>query len=428
VRRLTFTAQVWQIKLSGGAAVPIAQAALGLLAMTTLISAVLAAWALRRGAAQQVKSKLRERPVASVVALSLACFHPELPALMSEGFDALALSCYSIVMQDIPWLILDSAYIDTYGWGSLAATVGLHVAVATFKVVRVGMLYLGRRAPREISRSFFRFYRGGDVVPVVVSALQFGLVLALALHAFWLLFRAEESFGERYGIATGPLYSAESDALLSTFLAAVLAIVSAGVLVRLSCVIYFARHPAFAHRGIYRHSMLASFVTILSCLEGSVFTVLAKSNIAYKVSKLATSACSLIVYDVPITMLVAVYYFAMIDFNELGVTFAGNPIEGILRATAVISVLVTLFKIFLLTLMKATLADSIEENPFMGPACLCGGPTNGERRDGSRHGRSHQSEYLDEDVDADDERQHIRDEMRRHDADDDDDADDDRRV
>jgi len=266
------------------------------------------------------------------------------------------------------------------------------------------MLYLSRSSPLETTSEFFRFTRAGDLLPLFFSACQFGLLLALTLHVYWLRFRDE--FGAQFAIRVGEAYSGATDVLMEDFLRASVSIVAMAVIARVGVIIYFVRHPAFAHRGLYRHSMLSSALVIVSGLEGSIFTALAKSNVSYKVFKLVASIYGLAVFDLPSTLLVVVYYFALVDFNQLGVTFGDYLLEDLLRAAAVVSILCVLFKVFMLTLMKATLQDTAEENPFDGPAC-CGGTGvsgGGAARRRGRRGRGGEDDASEDDLrDSDDE-------------------------
>lgn len=385
VQRLLLVAAAWRLPdpARPGSGL-VGQLCLGLLALTTLSSVLAAAAALRRGAAPQLKSAMRASPLRSALALSVLTFDPGMAGALLEGFDAFAVSLWSVLVQDAPWLALQALFAQRHGWaGPLRLALGLHLGLLLWKLLRVLLLGLARSSPPELPRSLFRFSRWGDLLPLLLSYSQLALLLALTLRAWWLLERGAPAF-DALQLEVGPAFTAETDALLRSLVTAVLCIFGAGVLARVCVLAFFLHHPAFAHRGIYRHSMASSALAVVSLGEGSAFTPLAKSAVSHKVYQLATSACSLALYDVPIAVLLGAYYFKLLDFNRLGVRVAGRSLEDLLRAAAIVSIVVVLFRVFNLVLLKATLFDSAANgNPFadstlfgclsrtLGACCRC---------------------------------------------------------
>lgn len=276
---------------------------------------------------------------------------------------------------------------------SLPHRASVHPPPRPLQLLRIIVLALSRRSPPEATAGFFRHTRWGDMLPIVFSYSQLCLIIVLAVNTFRLVFR--DGPFRRFDIVVGPTYTAATDALLVRYLLAATAIFLLGLLARLLVACYFLLHPGFAHRGIYRHSMFSSIALMLSLCEGSVLTALAKSTVSYKVFKMATTMVSLGAYDLPIALLHGTYYFGLVDFNQLGVAINGRGIEDLLRASAVVSVVCVLYRVFNLVLIKATLAedDGARRNPFDDSAlvgclsgalsCCAGGP-RGSSRSGSR--------------------------------------------
>lgn len=428
--RMLFVAQAWRMAdaLPPGAGASgqavIAQLTIGVLALSTLASAVAAGAAMRAGASAHARSAFRSTPVLSVLALTCGTFDPELAGALLEGFDALAVCAWSLVVQDAPWLVVQGIALSRYQFGAqLPITMTVHIALLVWKVrvdfraqslgahsakreraaasprararappararltrtrscapaalrraqlLRILVLALARRSPAETTSGFFRHTRWGDLFPLALSYTQAGLAIVLGVRVLWLV-RRDTTYRQR-DIEVGALFTAQTDALLIRYLLATSTIIALGVISRLCVVCYFLAHRGFAHRGIYRHSMFSSAALALSLVEGSVFTALAKSPASYKVFKMATAMISLGLYDLPTTALHAAFYFGFVDFNELGVTIDGRGIEGLLRATAIVSIACVLYRVFNLVLIKATLSDG--DDPFENSAlvrCLGG--------------------------------------------------------
>ncbi|KAG8465545.1 hypothetical protein KFE25_002852 [Diacronema lutheri] len=376
--RMLFVAQAWRMAdaLPPGAGASgqavIAQLTIGVLALSTLASAVAAGAAMRAGASAHARSAFRSTPVLSVLALTCGTFDPELAGALLEGFDALAVCAWSLVVQDAPWLVVQGIALSRYQFGAqLPITMTVHIALLVWKLLRILVLALARRSPAETTSGFFRHTRWGDLFPLALSYTQAGLAIVLGVRVLWLV-RRDTTYRQR-DIEVGALFTAQTDALLIRYLLATSTIIALGVISRLCVVCYFLAHRGFAHRGIYRHSMFSSAALALSLVEGSVFTALAKSPASYKVFKMATAMISLGLYDLPTTALHAAFYFGFVDFNELGVTIDGRGIEGLLRATAIVSIACVLYRVFNLVLIKATLSDG--DDPFENSAlvrCLGG--------------------------------------------------------
>mmetsp|Transcript_40015 Transcript_40015/g.98929 ORF Transcript_40015/g.98929 Transcript_40015/m.98929 type:complete len:448 (+) Transcript_40015:1121-2464(+) len=365
VSRLQFVAAAWRVTDTTTLQVSfIGQLCIGVLACSTLCTAVAAAYGLRRGAAPQLKASFRSVPSLAALALTVGAFDPELAAALLEGSDALLVSAWSLLAQDIPWLVLQALALGAGGGGSLVVALGIHVGLLAWKLVRILVLALSRGSPAETTTGFFLRTRWGDVLPVAFGYAQLGIVLALVVNIYWLRLRLRF---KSLDITVGPSYSAQTDALLDEYIVAAIVIILLGAGSRLCVVVYFLCHPAFAHRGIYRHSMFASCTVLLSLGEGSVFSAVAKSLGSYKVLKMATALTSLVLYDVPITALHLIYYFAFVDFDKLGVSINGRGLETLLRATTVVSIVCLLYRLFNLVLIKATLSDGeqFDDSPLV---------------------------------------------------------------
>lgn len=258
--------------------------------------------------------------------------------------------------------------------------------------MRIIVLATTRKTQPDDEEDFFRFTRHQDLLPLLFSYTQFACFFTLTLHMFWLSFRADYGSPAARDIRLPASYGEREDTIVSSFLVASVVLISAGVLSRLIAMVYFLRKPTFAHRGIYRYSLFSSFLAIVSLVDGSLMAAVAKSLRSYTVFKVVTSLSSLFVYDLVSTILVVSYYFSPLNPLD-GVTFGPElyMVQDLLAGTTAFSIVALVFRIFMITLMRASLASTPAEDaegyedPMDDAAVLApwpGGRSAEERPDG----------------------------------------------